>query len=531
MAAVRWGDVGQKQPREWSIALKPGRSIRARRKMLLLAAAVSLRCGRGGLRKGSEVRFLIPAFSRVTVARRERSQGPYTPFGPLSLRQSFGDRAVSLETISGTFDRIVWSPADGESLFRIAVLQDGTSLKGNIDSNDPPVAGHRYSFSGFWEKEGFNGRPPAFRFRSYVECEPLSRTEVVAYLARKLKDCGISYGIASRIYDAFGEKAIETLRNSPAEVAAHSFVKRYLKPEQANNAATLLLKMRATSEVEAKLMGLFDKKHFPHGIVKDCVKRFGIRAAARVKHDPYVLLVAGLAGCGFKRCDTLYQELGCNPHRLKRQAICLWNAVCELSERSGDTWIRSAAVVEILKQRIGGTRVRPERAMKLATHPKVGMLTLRRDAAGVWWIAETAKARQGRALAAKIHEILSWVPPAEIDVAAIGETGMQRFEVTDAMIDDFLRESGDPEAEIAGLIREGQETGVCQFCGRELTNEESRGRGYGPVCAAKWNLPYGEECDGNAVHAGSNPDATEATRPNAGRDSPSVRRDPAGMVG
>ena len=437
-----------------------------------------------------------------------------------------------LETISGTFQRFIYTPPDGDSAFRIAVLSDGTSLKGNIDPNDPPVAGHRYLFSGIWEKEGYQGRPPAFRFRAYTESEPLSRTEIVAYLARKLRDCGISYGIANRIYDAYGDKAVETLRNCPDDVADHEFVRRYLKLDQARDAAALLMRIRATSEVEMRLMGLFDKKHFPHGLPKECIKRWGIRAAARVKHDPFALLVAGFAGCSFKRCNELYDELGGNPHRLKRQAICLWNAVSDLSEKSGDTWVKASNAVDLMKQRIGGTKVRADRAMKLATHRNVGILSLHRDDSGVWWIAEAEKARQERTLATKILELMAWSPPAEIDVSSIGEAGLQRFEVTDAMIEGFLRESPEPDVEIAGMIREGRETGVCQFCGRELTNDESRERGYGPVCAAKWGLPYGGEIDDadenedvGASGAGMEP------RSDASGDRGDVRADSIRVVG
>lgn len=37
----------------------------------------------------------------------------------------------------------------------------------------------------------------------------------------------------------------------------------------------------------------------------------------------------------------------------------------------------------------------------------------------------------------------------------------------------------------------GQKTGNCCFCARDLTTKESVTAGYGPVCAGKWNLPWG----------------------------------------
>lgn len=38
----------------------------------------------------------------------------------------------------------------------------------------------------------------------------------------------------------------------------------------------------------------------------------------------------------------------------------------------------------------------------------------------------------------------------------------------------------------------GKETGECCFCAKELTDERSVSVGYGPICAAKWGLPWGE---------------------------------------
>lgn len=48
----------------------------------------------------------------------------------------------------------------------------------------------------------------------------------------------------------------------------------------------------------------------------------------------------------------------------------------------------------------------------------------------------------------------------------------------------------DPTAfsKVAGWL-----TSTCCYCSRELTTAESRGAGYGPICAAKYSLPWGSE--------------------------------------
>jgi hypothetical protein len=45
----------------------------------------------------------------------------------------------------------------------------------------------------------------------------------------------------------------------------------------------------------------------------------------------------------------------------------------------------------------------------------------------------------------------------------------------------------------AGAKLNGQLTGSCCFCSRELETKESVGAGYGPVCAEKFGLPWGAE--------------------------------------
>ena len=36
-------------------------------------------------------------------------------------------------------------------------------------------------------------------------------------------------------------------------------------------------------------------------------------------------------------------------------------------------------------------------------------------------------------------------------------------------------------------------SGICTFCGAELTDDRSKQAGYGPVCAENFNLPWGDK--------------------------------------
>ena len=67
------------------------------------------------------------------------------------------------------------------------------------------------------------------------------------------------------------------------------------------------------------------------------------------------------------------------------------------------------------------------------------------------------------------------------------------FHATDSAhgcIFDLLRRLGENPAEVASEY--GRLTGNCCFCSRRLDDARSTAVGYGPVCAEKWNLPWGE---------------------------------------
>ncbi len=47
----------------------------------------------------------------------------------------------------------------------------------------------------------------------------------------------------------------------------------------------------------------------------------------------------------------------------------------------------------------------------------------------------------------------------------------------------------------------GHRSGSCCFCGRELNDPRSTAVGYGPICAEKWLLPWGEDVIEDPAHA------------------------------
>lgn len=61
-------------------------------------------------------------------------------------------------------------------------------------------------------------------------------------------------------------------------------------------------------------------------------------------------------------------------------------------------------------------------------------------------------------------------------------------QLTDAIREALTKLAVDP----AGIAaKHGHKTGFCCFCGKKLDTAESTAVGYGPVCAKKWQLPWG----------------------------------------
>jgi len=64
--------------------------------------------------------------------------------------------------------------------------------------------------------------------------------------------------------------------------------------------------------------------------------------------------------------------------------------------------------------------------------------------------------------------------------------------LTQAVTPEIRALLAEVEADPASAARaQGVRTGACCFCSRELTDERSTEKGYGPICATKWGLPWG----------------------------------------
>lgn len=218
-----------------------------------------------------------------------------------------------------------------------------------------------YLWVGTWKQHPKFGLQ--FHASSFVLRQPHGRTGIIAYLAAAGEGNGMGKGKAAALWELYGTDAVTMMRTQPL-VCVQELYKRklYLHEEQA---LAIAKKLEEESAVEACTLDLLDvlaNRGFPKSTPRNCLREWGAKASQVVRRDPYKLML--FKGCGFRRCDAAYLELGLNPTRLKRQALAAWYTVASNSD--GHTWHPLTVATFGIKKYIGAAKVEPGRAIKLA---------------------------------------------------------------------------------------------------------------------------------------------------------------------
>ena len=263
--------------------------------------------------------------------------------------------------------------------------------------------GMEYRFVGQWRNHPKYGRQ--FHASSFVLVMPHSRAGIIQYLVKAGQ--GLRFGPmrAAAVYEEFGQDAVKVCREKPAEVVAALAARRLNWDHAAAvNLATRLGDDAALESTTLEVLDLLAGRGFPRSTVREAVREWGARAAEVVRRDPYKLM--RFRGCGFKRCDAMWLELGLPAGRLKRQALAAWYAIH--SDSDGDTWYPVAVAVQAIRGNVGGTEVQEEKALRLArlggrlaevtTDGPGGAVCV--NGSGSWrWVAEGRAARNEREVA------------------------------------------------------------------------------------------------------------------------------------
>lgn len=308
---------------------------------------------------------------------------------------------MSNEEVTGRVSLVVWQSDDGDAVIARVVTADNKTVVVRGPNADPPVQESlTYRFvGGKWVDHPRHGKQ--FEYGAYSLRCPEDRRGIIAYLSALCE--GIGERRAGRIYDAYGPLAVQSLRTDPDAVASACSIDLATCRDAAND----LRRESAYEGVKVALLSLLAGRGFRLGlVVKACIRRWRERAADVVRRNPYALLLAGVPSCGWRRCDKLYRDLGHDPARLKRQALCAVYAAQE--HRGGDTWIPAEVVGKKIVDAIGGGKADPVRAIRLAVRAKM-LCVCKLPRQGVTLVALAAHARAESHAARQVKELSRWV--------------------------------------------------------------------------------------------------------------------------
>lgn len=291
-------------------------------------------------------------------------------------------------------------------------VADEISVKVTCDP-DELRTDQEYRWLGTWNNHPKYGRQ--FHANSFVLKLPHGRAGVISYLRDAGEGLGFGPARAAKCWEIWGSEAVAHMRQHPADVSNalnHSGGRYGVTLEVAEQIAKKLTEDANLEACTLDLLDVLTGRGFPKSIVRECVREWGNRASQVIRRDPYKLM--RFRGCGFKRCDATWLELGLSPTRMKRQALAAWYAIARDNE--GHTWFGEQQAVKGVEGSIAGAEVLAEKALKLAVRGKVlasattdGVTgPVCRDGRGtVRWVAEWRKARNEAELAEAVAEAVA----------------------------------------------------------------------------------------------------------------------------
>jgi hypothetical protein len=294
-------------------------------------------------------------------------------------------------------------------------------IKGDADEGEL-TSGQRYRFYGrFTSYRNKRSRKDEQQFHFHTFCQAVAhdRESVIAYLAGLGAGLGVGPGVASKAFDRWGQVCIATIRLEPHLLRE---ISGRITPEQCEALAEKLRAQQATEDATIDLTSLLNGRGLPKATPRSAIKTWGNRAAGIVRRDPYKLI--RFRGCGFKLTDALFVELGHNPARLRRQALCGWHSIA--SQSTGDTWFPASQVVRSIEGAIGGANANPKTAIRMGL--KLGRMFPGHYAAlagvktdgvagpisengAIAWLAESRAARDEQTLAEMIAKAIQETKP------------------------------------------------------------------------------------------------------------------------
>lgn len=284
----------------------------------------------------------------------------------------------------------------------VGMLENRKLVKVKPTTGREFVPGVSYIFYGYdgGYKDKRNGEyVEQFQVKHYKIHEPISRTGVGKYLMRYARGCGLGPTTINELCNAYGSNVVAVIRKHPDE-ASHATSRWSIM--QAEKAAEMLNRVAGLEHTRMELVELLGGRGFPLSVVDRAIDRWQLLAIETIKTNPYILLIEGISGCGFMRCDKLWLDLGKDPHDMSRQMFAIWHTLT--SDSSGNTWVKVTTAVQLYQQKISETVVDPKEAIKHGITE--GWLSIHVDDRGVAWIAAGDRDRAEAVVATRVLEMI-----------------------------------------------------------------------------------------------------------------------------
>lgn len=350
---------------------------------------------------------------------------------------------------------------------RLPDVDGWLTIKGECDPEDLERAG-RYRFYGrfsSYRNRRTGQEEKQFDFQTFCVALTHDKEGIIEYLVRAGRGNGLGKATATKAWEKYGTDAVRIIREDPTLLMELS---KSIRREEAITIGDVLRQQAATEDATIELTNLLAGRGFPKTTAKKAIKEWGNRAAEIIRRDPYALM--NFRGCGFKLCDALWIELGLNPHRLRRQALCAWYSIASQSE--GHTWYPVEYVANAVRQAIGGTNANPVRAIKLAT--RLGRLSPNHYGA----LAAARTDGDGGPIVSESGRV--WLAEGK---RAAAEDDLAR------MVANAVNEAKPPTITEWSPVRVSWEEAAtavqCHRCSRELTAPDVHiwnGKPFGPTC-------------------------------------------------
>jgi exodeoxyribonuclease V alpha subunit len=298
--------------------------------------------------------------------------------------------------LSGQLDCVFKSFANDDNYAVLARLSDGRVVRGVVDCLDELQDHHHYLFTGRWDEHPQYGWQ--FVFNGFAADIPRGADGAAAYLMRHCH--GVGTKTAENLIDRYGDDAVRVLIEEPQRVVEDGLLREAMAIAASQSLRDVCDPRLRDAHLELFRLLRSSGGGFPRKLIDKCLRLWSKTAPDRIRRDPFTLLVNQLPGCGFLRCDRLYLALGHQPDRLKRQMLAVWH---ELRQLDGDTWISLPKGFNAIRDRIGGTTARPQRAIALGY--RAGWIDYKLDEHGGHWLAERSKARAERKVAQHVHRL------------------------------------------------------------------------------------------------------------------------------